>query len=131
VSLDDLLAVWDHLPAAEAVARAWLDPGPKSGTWHQHARRDVAELMPLLARALDRLLGDLVDELPSTDPDLWAEEPALADVGCSEVSCRCGHLYRRHAGGGARCRARDCGCSRFVCSCRGVRGCGARPPKRL
>lgn len=131
MSFDDLLAVWDHLPAAEAVARAWLDPGPKSGTWHQHARRDVAEILPLLARALDRLLVELEDTLPSTDPDLWAAEPLLATVACAEVSCRCGHLYRRHAGGGARCRARDCSCSRFACSCRDVRDCPPRTAWRL
>jgi hypothetical protein len=131
VSLGELVSVWDHLPAAEAVARAWLDPGPQSGTWHQHARRDVAEILPLLARALDRLLVELNDVLPSTDPDLWAAEPTLATVACAEVSCRCGHLYQRHAGGGARCRARDCGCARFLCSCRGVRGCAGRPAKRL
>lgn len=128
--LEQLLGVWDHLPAAEAVARAWADPGPKQGTWHVHARRDVRDLMPLLGRALDRLLVDLEDLLPATDPNLWAEEPALATVACSEVSCRCGHLYRRHAGGGARCRSRDCGCTRFVCSCRGSRGCAARPARR-
>lgn len=114
--------MWDHLPAAEAVARAWSDPGPKRGTWHVHARRDVRDLMPLLGRALDRLLEELVDQLPATDPDLWADEPLLATVACTEVSCRCGHLHRRHARGG-HCRSRDCGCLGFSCSCRGRRDC--------
>lgn len=127
----ELEQVWDHLPAAEAVARAWSDPGPQSGTWHQHARRDVRNLMPLLGRALDRLLAELQDSLPATDPDLWAAEPLLATVVCADVSCRCGHLYPRHAGGGGHCRARDCHCNRFSCSCRGVRGCAPRPAKQL
>ena len=123
--LEQLLTVWDHLPPAEAVARAWADPGPKRGTWHVHARRDVRDLMPLLGRALDRLLEELVDQLPSTDPDLWADLPILATVSCRDVSCRCGHLHRRHTAGGRQCRARECGCLGFVCSCRGRRNCAA------
>jgi len=73
VSLDDLLQVWDTLPPVEAVARAWMDPGPKHihGTWHRSARADVEYLMPLLARALDRLLVDVDDVLPSIDFRLW------------------------------------------------------------
>lgn len=122
MGLAELLAVWDHLPAAEAVARAWADPGPRSGTWHQHARRDVADLMPLLGRALDRLLEEMADQLPATDPDLWAEEPALSSTACTEISCRCGHLRRRHARGGP-CRAHRCGCEGFRCACRGARSC--------
>lgn len=125
MTFDDLLQVWDGLAAAEAVARAWADPGPKSGTWHAHARRDVRELMPLLGRALDRLLEDMADRIPATDPDLWAEEPALATVACTEVSCRCGHLHARHSAAGGRCRSRDCGCAGYRCSCRGRRDCAA------
>lgn len=125
MGLEELLAVWDHLPAAEAVARAWADPGPRSGTWHQLARRDVADRMPLLARALDRLLLEHADVVPPTDPDLWAALPTLATVACGDVSCRCGHLHARHALGGG-CRARECRCARFACSCRGARAC---PPR--
>jgi hypothetical protein len=70
---EELLTVWDRLPAAEAVARAWMTPGPAHihGTWHQQARADVEYCMPLLARALDRLLVELEDQLPSTDWRLW------------------------------------------------------------
>lgn len=125
MTLEDLLAVWDGLAAAEAVARAWADPGPKSGTWHVHARRDVRESMPLLGRALDRLLEEMADQLPATDPALWADEPALSITPCSDVACRCGHLHRRHAEGGRRCRARDCGCAAYRCGCRGRRDCAA------
>lgn len=65
--------MWDHLPAAEAIARAWMDPGAphRFGTWHRQARVDVEYVMPLLARALDRLLLEHADDLPSTDWRLW------------------------------------------------------------
>lgn len=136
---DELLAVWvgapiverwAHLPPAEAVARAWVNPGPER-TWHALARRDVLDRMPLLAISLDRLVVELGDSLPAMEPELWVELPKLATVACREVSCRCGHLHQRHAGGGGRCRAQECRCDRFVCSCRGVRDCRPRPAKRL
>lgn len=63
------LARWDALPAAEAVARAWRDPGPQAGTWHAKAREDVTMLMPLLARALDRLIVEL--DLGPVQWELW------------------------------------------------------------
>lgn len=125
MSFDELMAAFDHLPADEAVARAWRDPGPRAGSWHKMARRDVSELMPLLARALDRLLHDLDDKMPNTDERLWAELPVLATVGCDDVSCRCGHLRRRHQAATGLCRARDCRCSRFSCSCAGRRDCAS------
>jgi hypothetical protein len=70
---EERMAMWDDLPAAEAVARAWQDPGSphRFGTWHKRAREDVAYVMPLLARALDRLLEELQDVMPSTDWRLW------------------------------------------------------------
>lgn len=123
MSLEDLLAVFDDLPADEAVARAWRNPSPRAGSWHQLARRDVAALMPLLARALDRLLVDLADRMPSDDERLWADLPVLAAVDCADVSCRCGHLRQRHQAGTGLCRARECRCSRYGCSCAGRRDC--------
>ena len=72
MGLDELMTVWDHLPAGEAVARAWMTPDPVAhGTWHRRAVEEVGYLMPLLARALDRLLRDLDDKMPSTDWRLW------------------------------------------------------------
>lgn len=68
---EERMAIWDDLPAAQAVARAWMTPRPAAGTWHQQARVDVEYCMPLLARALDRLLIEMADELPSTDWRLW------------------------------------------------------------
>lgn len=76
--LEQLLTVWDHLPAVEAIARSWMDPSPAHGTWHRAAREEIAYLMPLLARALDRLLVDVEDVLPSTDWRMW-EWPDGAD----------------------------------------------------
>jgi len=127
MGLRDLEGQWDFLPAAEAVARAWRDPGnPKKwGTWHRWARRDVGDLMPLLARALDRLVLELADQLPDTDERLWEEAPAIATVACSAVACRCGHPRTRHRGGVGYCRARDCKCQEVRCSCGGRRDCAA------
>lgn len=50
--------IYDHLPAREAVLRAWTVPG-SNPTWHESARREVAGVMPLLARALDRLAREV------------------------------------------------------------------------
>lgn len=44
----------DHLPPAEAVRRAWQDTG-QHPAHHRAMQREVAERMPLLARALNRL----------------------------------------------------------------------------
>lgn len=45
---------YDHLPAIEAVVRAWTEPG-ESPDWHRHKRRQVHAAMPLLGRALNRV----------------------------------------------------------------------------
>lgn len=73
MGLRELEERWDDLPAAEAVARAWMDPGPRRthGTWHPTAKEEVAQLMPMLARGLDRLLRELDGVMPGTDPSLW------------------------------------------------------------
>jgi hypothetical protein len=75
----ELTEQFDHLPPAHAAARAWrpLDPR-RFGTWHENARRNVADLMPLLARALDRLLVELEDELPGVNDELWRELAEIA-----------------------------------------------------
>ena len=48
------LTMYDDLPAAEAVAKAWTVPGPVPGL-HEQMRRNIRHDMPLLGRALDRL----------------------------------------------------------------------------
>jgi hypothetical protein len=75
----ELTEQFDQLPAMVAVARAWkpLDPR-RYGTWHEAARVIVADRMPLLARALDRLLVDLADELPGQNDELWRELSEVA-----------------------------------------------------
>lgn len=51
---DGGLAMYDHLSPAEAVWQAWSDPGPYAD-WHAKCQRQVHALMPVLARALDRM----------------------------------------------------------------------------
>jgi hypothetical protein len=75
MGLAELLERWDELPAIEAAARAWLDPGPRAGTWHRAARAEIEFLMPMLARALDRLIVEC-DVYP-VDPLLWEDVPSL------------------------------------------------------
>ena len=48
------LKKYDHLAAEDAVKAAWNDAG-NSPFWHNRCKADVADLMPLLARALERL----------------------------------------------------------------------------
>ena len=62
MGLEQLEQVWDHLPALEAVLRAWQEPGASYGGWHKTARAEVAYLMPLLARALARHVRALMAE---------------------------------------------------------------------
>lgn len=68
---EERMSRWDSLPAAEAAARAWLDPGPQAGTWHGAARSEIERLMPMLSRALDRLVVEL--DVHPVDPLLWAD----------------------------------------------------------
>lgn len=48
------MRLYDALPPAEAVRRAWTDQGA-APAWHDAMKAEVASHMPLLARALDRL----------------------------------------------------------------------------
>lgn len=49
------LEKYDHLPPEQAIIRAWTDGDP-SPRWHALAIRDVDNAMPLLARAVERLV---------------------------------------------------------------------------
>jgi hypothetical protein len=51
---------FDHLSPAEAVQRAWLDPG-NHPDWHRRMQERVRLEMPVLARALDRLAKERVE----------------------------------------------------------------------
>lgn len=48
------LRQFDDLPAAEAVVKAWITPGLKPD-FHKRQQRAVRRILPVLARALDRL----------------------------------------------------------------------------
>lgn len=50
------LEKYDRWPAADAVRLAWGEAGPRTA-WHAAAKAQVRECMPLLARALDRLVA--------------------------------------------------------------------------
>jgi hypothetical protein len=79
MGFQELTEQFDHLPPAHAAARAWRPLDVKRfGTWHKRSRDEVADLMPLLARALDRLLEELADELPGQNDPLWRELSELA-----------------------------------------------------
>lgn len=47
----------DGLPAAEALVRAWTEPGP-APRLHEQERAELHRRMPLVARALDRLAAE-------------------------------------------------------------------------
>lgn len=49
------IEMYDMLPPDQAVARAWADPG-RSPMTHREAQDNLRKSMPLLARALDRLV---------------------------------------------------------------------------
>jgi hypothetical protein len=51
------LEKYDHLDAADAVINAWLDPGDNP-VWHRVMQKELHETMPLLARAIERLVEE-------------------------------------------------------------------------
>ena len=51
------LRMYDHLPAEEAAVRAWTVAG-RSPELHRKQQQEVRDRMPLLARALDRLVNE-------------------------------------------------------------------------
>lgn len=51
------LRKYDHLPPAEAARRAWSQSG-NHPEWDRQRKEDMRDMLPLLARALDRLERD-------------------------------------------------------------------------
>lgn len=49
------IEMYDKLPPDRAVVRAWIDPG-RSPQTHREAQDNLRKSMPLLARALDRMV---------------------------------------------------------------------------
>ena len=52
---DEGLEHFDDLPPGLAVALAWSEPG-ENPQWHRKMQAEVRKQMPVLARALDRLI---------------------------------------------------------------------------
>lgn len=48
---------FDGLTAIEAVAKTWSEPG-EFPTWHYRMQQIVRKTMPVLGRALDRLVEE-------------------------------------------------------------------------
>lgn len=51
------LQQYDDLPSGVAVLMAWSDPGDNP-RWHQAMQEEVRSHMPVLARALDRMVQE-------------------------------------------------------------------------
>lgn len=47
------LLKYDHLPALQAILRAWNEPGD-APAWHARRKAEVRASMPVLAHTLDR-----------------------------------------------------------------------------
>lgn len=76
------LRQYDGLDAVDAVAAAWTRPGP-SPEWHEQSRARVRQVMPLLARALDRLAEEAAAEasrLAALDARLGSHDPAPSET---------------------------------------------------
>ena len=56
------LRKFDHLPPAEAVIAAWTSTG-SNPSWGEAAITETRAAMPLLARALDRMVRQQQEEL--------------------------------------------------------------------
>lgn len=54
---------YDHLPPVEAIVQAWTIEGPQP-LYHNAAKNAVAQAMPLLARAIERLVKETHDHKP-------------------------------------------------------------------
>lgn len=54
----DGLRMYDDLDAVKAIVEAWTLPG-NNVEWHYGCKQEVRCMMPLLARAIDRLCDDV------------------------------------------------------------------------
>lgn len=48
---------YDDLPPVEALIKAWTNAGPHV-VWHKENQRELRRHMPLVARAIDRIVED-------------------------------------------------------------------------
>jgi hypothetical protein len=90
------LKQYDHLPPDQAIVRAWTEGGP-SPRWHALAIRDVVNVMPLLARAVERLVEraeqqqQVIEALSTLDGTMEARVSLLTGIHQSDVDRLAGH----------------------------------------
>lgn len=48
---------YDDKDPVEAIVAAWTNPGPKP-SWHREMQMELHSRMPLVARAIERLVAD-------------------------------------------------------------------------
>ena len=87
------LRKFDHLPPAEAVTAAWTSAG-SNPSWGEAAIAETRAAMPLLARALDRMVRQQQEELV----DEWMQVTGLSTKETreliSKIEERIGELCR-------------------------------------
>ena len=87
------LRKFDHLPPAEAVIAAWTSTG-SNPSWGEAAITETRAAMPLLARALDRMVRQQQEELV----DEWMQVTGLSTKEnrdlISKIEERIGELCR-------------------------------------
>ena len=87
------LRKFDHLPPAEAVIAAWTSTG-SNPSWGEAAIAETRAAMPLLARALDRMVRQQQEELV----DEWMQVTGLSTKEnrdlISKIEERIGELCR-------------------------------------
>ena len=71
------LRKFDHLPPAEAVIAAWTSTG-SNPSWGEAAITETRAAMPLLARALDRMVRQQQEEKRAQLVDEWMQVTGLS-----------------------------------------------------
>ena len=51
------MTMYDRIPVTNAIYKAWVEPGDNPG-WHAQMKNEVRSAMPLLGRALDRMVTE-------------------------------------------------------------------------
>ena len=73
------LEQYDHLPAEEAILRAWTEPGA-APDYHRYCQRLLRAQIPVLARALDRFAAIQPPERPMTETERTERRNAIAEA---------------------------------------------------
>ena len=83
------LRKFDHLPPAEAVTAAWTSAG-SNPSWGEAAIAETRAAMPLLARALDRMVRQQQEELV----DEWMQVTGLSTKETRDLISKIEELCR-------------------------------------